>query len=151
MDNAHALLKFLFCLAFKFCWGSREPLWRRLLRRISTIQPPAKWRDRPALKAISTSMAPWKCSRPTINFLGGPDGQCFLGGECPAHGDYRLQLQQYGQRVGERLAREGALEYYGVDFMVTQRREGNWAVQAIEINLRRQGTTHPMMTMRGLI
>ncbi|MGD1849447.1 MAG: hypothetical protein ACFCBU_02185 [Cyanophyceae cyanobacterium] len=52
-----------------------------------------------------------------------------------------MQLQQYGQRVGERLARGGALGYYGVDFMVTQRREGNWAVQAIEINLRRQGTT----------
>ena len=81
--------------------------------------------------------------------LGGPDGQCFLGAEFPAHANYRLQLQYYGQWVGERLATLGALGHYGVDFVGVQQQK-KWQVQAIEINLRREGTTHPMMIMKLL-
>ncbi|MEM1427497.1 MAG: peptide ligase PGM1-related protein, partial [Cyanobacteria bacterium P01_H01_bin.130] len=82
--------------------------------------------------------------------LGGPDGQIFLGCEFPAHQDYRLQLQHYGQAVGEKLANYGALERFGVDFVVVQQDSGRWDVQAIEINLRKGGTTHPFMAMKLL-
>ncbi|MGD1936495.1 MAG: peptide ligase PGM1-related protein [Cyanophyceae cyanobacterium] len=82
--------------------------------------------------------------------LGGPDGQIFLGCEFPAHADYRLKLQHYGQLVGEKLGQYGALERYGVDFVVVQRESGQWDVEAIEINLRKGGTTHPFMAMKLL-
>ncbi|MBD1849165.1 peptide ligase PGM1-related protein [Leptolyngbya sp. FACHB-711] len=85
--------------------------------------------------------------------LGGPDGQVFLGCSFPADDAYRLQLQEYGMRVGEVLARKGALERYGLDFIAVHQPENvqqPWDLQAIEINLRKGGTTHPFMTLKLL-
>ncbi|NJL46178.1 MAG: carboxylate-amine ligase, partial [Leptolyngbyaceae cyanobacterium SM2_3_12] len=51
------------------------------------------------------------------------------------------------------LAAQGALERYGVDFIaVPQGHSGatGWDLQAIEINLRKGGTTHPLMAMKML-
>jgi hypothetical protein len=81
--------------------------------------------------------------------LGGPDGQIFLGCQFPADESYRLQLQEIGELVGKNLAKKGALERFGLDFIAVHR--GNqWDLQAIEINLRRGGTTHPFMTLKLL-
>jgi hypothetical protein len=85
--------------------------------------------------------------------LGGPDGQIFLGCSFPARPDYRLAIQEMGQRIGEELARQGALERYGVDFIAVAKGDPNapeWELQAIEINLRKGGTTHPLMAMKML-
>lgn len=85
--------------------------------------------------------------------LGGPDGQIFLGCSFPARLDYRLEIQAMGQRIGEELARQGALERYGVDFIAVAKGDPNtpeWDLQAIEINLRKGGTTHPLMAMKML-
>jgi hypothetical protein len=83
--------------------------------------------------------------------LGGPDGQIFLGCTFPAQPAYRLALQAMGQRVGEELARQGALERYGVDFVAVARPgQPDWDLQAIEINLRKGGTTHPLMALKML-
>ncbi len=81
--------------------------------------------------------------------LGGPDGQVFLGCQFPADESYRLQLQDIGKRVGENLAKKGALERFGLDFIAV-RQGKRWDLQAIEINLRRGGTTHPFMTLKLL-
>lgn len=81
--------------------------------------------------------------------LGGPDGQIFQGCHFPADMDYRLQLQELGIRVGENLARKGALERFGLDFIVV-RQGATWEIYGIEINLRRGGTTHPFMTLKLL-
>lgn len=82
--------------------------------------------------------------------LGGPDGQIYLGCRFPAHEDYRLHLQEMGLRIGRRLAAKGAMERFGVDFVVVQQPDGRWDAQAIEINLRKGGTTHPFMTLKYL-
>lgn len=82
--------------------------------------------------------------------LGGPDGQVFLGCSFPADQSYRLQLQDYGLRVGEALAAKGALERFGLDFIAVRQPNGSWDLQAIEINLRKGGTTHPFMTLKLL-
>jgi len=81
--------------------------------------------------------------------LGGPDGQIYLGCRFPADAAYRLPLQEFGLRVGAALAAKGALERYGVDFIAVNR-GGTWEVQAIEINLRKGGTTHPFMALQLL-
>ncbi|MDC0833296.1 carboxylate-amine ligase [Leptolyngbya valderiana BDU 20041] len=81
--------------------------------------------------------------------LGGPDGQIFLGCRFPADASYRLQLQELGLKVGQNLAEKGALERFGVDFVVVRRNNG-WDVEAIEINLRKGGTTHPFMALKLL-
>ncbi len=80
--------------------------------------------------------------------LGGPDGQVYLGCRFPADAAYRLPLQEYGLRVGKNLAAKGALERFGVDFIAVRQPDGEaWELQAIEINLRKGGTTHPFMTL----
>jgi len=82
--------------------------------------------------------------------LGGPDGQIYLGCRFPADEAYRLQLQQLGIKVGRKLAEKGALERFGVDFIAVDKGNNDWDIQAIEINLRKGGTTHPFMTLKLL-
>ncbi len=83
--------------------------------------------------------------------LGGPDGQIYLGCRFPADAAYRMELQELGLRVGQALADKGVLERFGVDFLATRPEPGQpWSLQAIEINLRKGGTTHPFMTLRLL-
>ncbi|GFE70592.1 peptide ligase PGM1-related protein [Chroococcus sp. FPU101] len=83
--------------------------------------------------------------------LGGPDGQIYLGCKFPADDAYRLKLQEIGLKVGEALAKKGAMERYGVDFVAVQDPITlAWDLEAIEINLRKGGTTHPFMTLKLL-
>jgi hypothetical protein len=82
--------------------------------------------------------------------LGGADGQIYLGCSFPADAEYRLELQELGEKIGEILAEKGAIERYGVDFIAVKQADGKWDLQAIEINLRKGGTTHPFMTLKLL-
>ncbi|NET70326.1 MAG: ATP-grasp domain-containing protein [Sphaerospermopsis sp. SIO1G2] len=82
--------------------------------------------------------------------LGGPDGQIYLGCRFPANENYRLKLQELGLQVGKKLAENGTLERYGVDFVTVDQGNGQWDIKAIEINLRKGGTTHPFMTLKLL-
>ena len=83
--------------------------------------------------------------------LGGANGQVYMGCYFPADAAYRLELQDLGLKVGEALAARGAMERYGVDFITVQDPETKkWDIQAIEINLRKGGTTHPFMTLKLL-
>jgi hypothetical protein len=85
--------------------------------------------------------------------LGGPDGQIYLGCKFPGDEAYRLRLQEMGLRVGRVLANKGAIERYGVDFVAVHQPDSpgaKWDLQAIEINLRKGGTTHPFMSLKFL-
>lgn len=86
--------------------------------------------------------------------LGGPSGQIYLGCSFPADEAYRLRLQELGLRIGKNLAEKGAMERFGVDFVAVhqpgQTDKPEWDIQAIEINLRKGGTTHPFMTLKFL-
>ncbi|MGB5239827.1 MAG: peptide ligase PGM1-related protein, partial [Prochlorococcaceae cyanobacterium] len=79
--------------------------------------------------------------------LGGVSGQTYLGCRFPAQTQYRAELMRHGLAVGQSLAAEGALERYAVDF-VARRFGEHWDLQAIEVNLRKGGTTHPYMALR---
>ena len=81
--------------------------------------------------------------------LGGPSGQTYLGCQFPARDHYRCELQRWGLSVGAELASLGALDHFSVDGLA--RRFGDsWDLQAIEVNLRKGGTTHPMQALRYL-
>lgn len=81
--------------------------------------------------------------------LGGATGQTYLGCEFPAHREYRRALMDHGRAVGRELGKQGALERYSVDFLARQG-PGGWDLQAIEVNLRQGGTTHPFMALHAL-
>ncbi len=82
--------------------------------------------------------------------LGGPSGQIFLGCTFPAPSAYRLEIQRAGHRVAEVLRDQGVLGRFGIDFISVK--EGDtWKHYAIEINLRKGGTTHPFLMLKFLI
>jgi hypothetical protein len=81
--------------------------------------------------------------------LGGPDGQTYQGCTFPADGVYRADLLRHGRAVGEALAAAGALERYAVDF-IARRFGDRWDLQAIEVNLRQGGTTHPFIALGAI-
>ena len=46
--------------------------------------------------------------------------------------------------------REGVLGRFALDFVTVRNARGQWEVYAIEINLRKGGTTHPFLTLQFL-
>jgi hypothetical protein len=81
--------------------------------------------------------------------LGGPSDQVYLGCTFPAHREYAADLHDHGRRVAQALAHDGVLARFAVDFM-SVRRAGRWETSAIEINLRKGGTTHPFLMLEFL-
>jgi len=82
--------------------------------------------------------------------LGGPSGQSYLGCRFPADPDYAPEIMRLAVRVGEHLAAQGVLGRFAIDFVTVRRPGGGWDVYAIEINLRKGGTTHPFLTLQFL-
>lgn len=82
--------------------------------------------------------------------LGGPSGQKYLGCVFPAAPAYARLITVHAERIGQRLAREGALGRFAVDFVVVRDAAGSWTPYAIELNLRKGGTTHPFLTLQFL-
>lgn len=81
--------------------------------------------------------------------LGGANQQIFEGCTFPAHDAYRLTLQEAGRKVAASLARRGVIGRFAIDFMSVKTHRG-WQHKAIEINLRKGGTTHPFLTLKFL-
>jgi hypothetical protein len=81
--------------------------------------------------------------------LGGPHGQVFEGCLFPACGGYRATIQRASMAVAERLRERGVIGRVGVDFVVA-REGGGWRAWAIEINLRKGGTTFPFQLLQYL-
>ncbi|HKE99593.1 MAG TPA: peptide ligase PGM1-related protein [Actinomycetes bacterium] len=79
--------------------------------------------------------------------LGGPSDQVYLGCRFPARADYRLEIQQRAQAIGEVLVERGVVGAFGVDFFVVPTGSGR-RVSMCEINLRVGGTTHPYWMAR---
>jgi hypothetical protein len=82
--------------------------------------------------------------------LGGPSGQRYLGCVFPAAPAYARLITKHAEQIGQRLAREGALGRFAVDFVVVRDAGGSWTPYAIELNLRKGGTTHPFLTLQFL-
>jgi PGM1 C-terminal domain len=82
--------------------------------------------------------------------LGGPSGQSYMGCSFPADLEYAKKISADAQRIGDRLAREGVLGRCAVDFVVVRSDDSSWTPYAIEVNLRKGGTTHPFLTLQFL-
>ena len=82
--------------------------------------------------------------------LGGASGQVFMGSRFPADPGYATQISTSARKVGERLAQRGVIGRFALDYIVLQRSDGAWDDYAIEVNLRKGGTTHPFLTLQFL-
>ena len=81
--------------------------------------------------------------------LGGPSGQSYLRCAFPADNGYASLITREAAKIGKRLAKEGVIGRFALDFVVV-RSNGKWDPYAIEINLRKGGTTHPFLTLQFL-
>jgi len=82
--------------------------------------------------------------------LGGPSGQSYLGCLFPADTAYAGLITQEAAKVGRHLAKEGVIGRFALDFVVVRVKNRTWEPYAIEINLRKGGTTHPFLTLQFL-
>ena len=76
------------------------------------------------------------------------DDMC-VGCRFPADPAYAADIMASAARVGEHLA-AGVLGRFAIDFISVRRPDGGWDSYAIEINLRKGGTTHPFLTLQFL-
>ena len=81
--------------------------------------------------------------------LGGASGQIYLGCTFPAESSCCPGLHEAAHRVTDILASHGVVGRFGIDFVST-RVHDEWIHHAIEINLRKGGTTHPYLTLQLL-
>lgn len=81
--------------------------------------------------------------------LGGDNGQVYEGCSLPAREGYADAIAAHVAAVGEALVAQGAIGRFAVDFAAVRRR-GRWELFALEINLRKGGTTHPLGITRFL-
>ncbi|MFZ1451556.1 MAG: peptide ligase PGM1-related protein [Ferruginibacter sp.] len=81
--------------------------------------------------------------------LSGEDGQVFEGAHFPANEEYRTEIAQMTRCIAEVLKQEGVIGRFGVDF-ISVKENNVWVHQAIEINLRKGGTTHPFLMLQFL-
>ncbi len=82
--------------------------------------------------------------------LGGPSGQSYIGCRFPANVEYGPAIMREAEKVGKRFAREGIVGRYAMDFVTVKNEQGKWEPYAIEVNLRKGGTTHPFLTLQYL-
>jgi hypothetical protein len=105
------------------------------------VSPSAQYRVDPAgqLEVISTH----------DQVTGGKSGHMYEGCRFPANEAYRLEIQALGLKAGEVLRRRGVLGRFGIDF-ISVPQGGRWEHYAVEINLRKGGTTHPFLMLQYL-
>jgi hypothetical protein len=82
-------------------------------------------------------------------WLGGAEQQKYVGCIFPADSEYASLLIDYAGKVGQRLAELGVIGRLAIDFVCARQSDG-WKAYAIELNLRKGGTTHPFQTLQFL-
>lgn len=89
--------------------------------------------------------------------MGGDDGQVFLGCRFPAAPAFHQALHEGGLKIGSHLVTQGLIERVSIDYLAVPTQpmqavspDNPWKMYAIEINLRKGGTTHPFRTLQFL-
>ena len=81
--------------------------------------------------------------------LGGESGQVFLGAHFPCDTAYRADLSAMARLIADALKSKGALGRFAIDFISVKEKD-SWKHYAIEINMRKGGTTHPYLMLQFL-
>ena len=81
--------------------------------------------------------------------LGGEGGQVFLGATFPANSAYHREIAMMGKKIADEMQKLGVLGRFAIDF-ISVKQDNGWKHYAIEINLRKGGTTHPFIMLQFL-
>ena len=77
------------------------------------------------------------------------DDMC-VGCRFPAEPAYAGVISEAAARIAQELVNHGAIGRAAIDFIVARSRGGAWSAYAIEINLRKGATTHPLTALELL-
>ncbi|MEM1409796.1 MAG: peptide ligase PGM1-related protein, partial [Pseudomonadota bacterium] len=80
---------------------------------------------------------------------GGEAGHVFEGCRFPADPVYAVAIQEAGQAAADALRDQGVVGRFGIDF-ISVREADEWQHFALEVNLRKGGTTHPYLMLQHL-
>jgi hypothetical protein len=81
--------------------------------------------------------------------LAGKYQQIFTGATFPANPEYAAELAQLSRKIAKELASYGVLGRFSIDFLSVKQND-TWKHNALEINLRKGGTTHPYLMLQFL-
>jgi len=81
--------------------------------------------------------------------LGGESGQVYEGATFPANVEYAQNLAEISYALAAKMSDKGVRGRFGIDF-ISKKTEQGWQHYAIEINLRKGGTTHPFLMLQFL-
>ncbi len=81
--------------------------------------------------------------------LSGEDAQVFVGAHFPAADCYCTDISEMGKVISLQLKKAGVLGRFSIDF-ISVKENDTWKHYAIEINLRKGGTTHPFLMLQFL-
>jgi hypothetical protein len=81
--------------------------------------------------------------------LEGEDQQIFTGATFPANRDYAPDIAHLSAKIAKELVRHGVLGRFSIDFLSIKENDA-WKHYALEINLRKGGTTHPYLMLQFL-
>ncbi len=107
-----------------------------------------------ASPSVQLELTPWGAVQVVSTHeqvLGGEHGQVFLGCRFPADPAYGPALARHAAAVGRHLSSAGVRGRISVDFAATRDAGGVWSIYALEVNLRKGGTTHPATVLRSLV
>lgn len=103
----------------------------------------------PSVQCIITPLGDVEVLSTHDQVLGGEDGQIFIGASFPANTEYNVSLAKEGKKIAVALRKKGALGRFAIDF-ISVKQNNEWIHYAIEINLRKGGTTHPYFMLQFL-
>jgi hypothetical protein len=103
----------------------------------------------PSVQCRINPLGDYKVVSTHDQLVGGESGQVFLGANFPASEEYAIDIGSYGLKVAEALLEKGVLGRFAVDF-ISVKEDNEWKHYAIEINLRKGGTTHPYILLEFL-
>ena len=81
--------------------------------------------------------------------MSGENEQVFVGAHFPAEECYRAEVSAMGKAIANELKKVGVMGRFSIDF-ISVKENDCWKHYAIEINLRKGGTTHPFLMLKFL-
>ncbi len=105
----------------------------------------------PSVQARITPLGSVEILSTHDQLLGGRGGQSYLGARFPADPAYSTTIARETEKVARRLSQEGVIGRFAVDFVVVRDGADDWKPYAIEINLRKGGTTAPFLILEFLV
>jgi PGM1 C-terminal domain/ATP-grasp domain len=151
-DERAAVEKTLAAMQFELPEGTYDDYVAKLAERGCVIEERIQGRDfkSPSVQLRVTPLGDVELLSTHDQLLGGKSGQSYLGCVFPANPEYAAAITREAAKIGARLAREGVIGRLALDFVTVRNDAGDWEIYAIEINLRKGGTTHPFLTLQFL-